>query len=148
MASLLRLVCLLILPLLLTLPGCGGERAEEPSVTFHTAAGSATLKVEVARSNQEKAAGLMGRESLAADAGMIFVYEEPVQGGFWMKNTLIPLSIAFVDQEGVIIDIRDMEPGSLESHVPPEPYIYAIEANQGYFRQNGISAGDRVEVRL
>lgn len=148
MTSPLRLACILILPLLLALSGCSEERADEPSVIFHTAAGSATLKVEIARSSQEKTTGLMGRDSLAADAGMIFIYEMPVESGFWMKNTLIPLSIAFVDQEGVIIDIQDMEPGSLENHAPPAPYVYAIEANRGYFRQNGISAGDRVEIKL
>lgn len=138
----------LLMLTMLAITGCGGNDTETPKVIFHTASADPQLKVEVARTGQERATGLMGRQSLAEDTGMLFVFETPTRGGFWMKDTLIPLSIAFVDPEGVIIDIQDMEPGSLESHYPAKPYVYAIEVNQGYFSRNGIAIGDRVEMRL
>lgn len=138
----------LALASLLTGGGCGDHETTAPSVIFSTAGGDVTLRVEVADTPDERTTGLMGRKQLAADEGMIFVFESPARGGFWMKNTLVPLSIAFVDESDVIIDIQDMEPQSLASHAPPSPYLLAIEVNQGYFRQHGIVIGDRVETRL
>lgn len=85
-------------------------------------------------------------DEMAEDEGMIFVWNEPVTGGFWMKNTYIPLSIAFVSSDLRIIDIQDMEPLSLEPHEPAGPYLYAIEANQGFFERNGIAVGSPVEL--
>lgn len=76
--------------------------------------------------------------------GMIFVWDSPVTVSFWMKDTYIPLSIAFVSSDLVIIDIQDMEPQSPDQHSAPAPYQYAIEANQGYFEQHGIVTGDRI----
>jgi len=73
---------------------------------------------------------------------MLFIYEKEVYHGFWMKNTLIPLSVAFVDQEGRIIAIMDMEPLTLETHMPPRPFRYALEMNKGWFSANGIKVGD------
>jgi uncharacterized protein len=100
------------------------------------------VRVEVAKSPEEQSRGLMGRTSLGKDEGMLFLYDREVHHGFWMKNTLIPLSIAFVDSEGRIITILDMEPLTLESHLPPRPFLYALEMNKGWFSQNGIKAGD------
>lgn len=137
-------------------PGCGGAseesatesepatRAANASVTFQAADGhSAELKVEVARTGPEKARGLMKREVLESDSGMIFVWDSPTQGGFWMKDTYIPLSIAFISQDGAIVDIQDMQPLDLSNHVPAAPYIYAVEANQGWFAEHGVRTGDR-----
>lgn len=90
----------------------------------------------------------MGREALAADAGMIFVWDRDIREGFWMKDTLIPLSIAFIASDGVIIDIQDMEPQTLTVHYPSGPYRYALEVNKGYFQGNRIRIGDRADVRL
>ena len=104
------------------------------------------LHAEVADEPSERARGLMFRESMAEDAGMIFVYDDDHIGGFYMKDTLIPLSIAFVAADGTIVDIQDMEPETLDTHRPPEPYRHAIEANQGWFQRNGIAPGDRVEI--
>ena len=103
-----------------------------------------SLSVEVADSPEERQQGLMFREELPEDAGMIFLYEEETAAGFWMRDTLIPLSIAFVSGEGIIIDIQDMEPLSEELHHSPAPFIAAVEANQGWFERNGIAPGDRV----
>lgn len=104
------------------------------------------LRVELARTAGERSRGLMFREELAEDGGMLFVYEEDTGAGFWMKDTLIPLSIAFIAADGTIVDIQDMEPLSEDTHRPSEAYRYALEVNQGWFQQNGFDVGDRVEI--
>lgn len=86
----------------------------------------------------------MFRESMPWDTGMLFVFEQPSASGFWMRNTLLPLSIAWLDQYGTIVDIQDMQPLSDEVHAPPAPYVYAIETNQGWFEANGVGVGQRV----
>ena len=77
---------------------------------------------------------------------MLFVFEEEGQHAFYMRNTLIPLSIAFIEGEGAIIEIEDMEPLTETLHSADEPYLYAIEANQGWFARNGIAAGSEVRI--
>ena len=98
--------------------------------------------VEVPKTPQEKAQGLMGRKQLGENEGMLFIFETEDYHSFWMKNTLIPLSIAFIDREGRILRIVDMEPLSLESHPPPRPILYALEMKKGWFSTNGIKMGD------
>ena len=98
------------------------------------------------RTDQEKAKGLMFRENLEKDEGMIFVYGREEYLSFWMKNTRIPLSIAFLDKTGKIVDIQDMTPFSLQSHVSAFPAQYALEVNQGWFKQNGISVGQGIKL--
>ncbi|MHB1391427.1 MAG: DUF192 domain-containing protein [Thermoleophilia bacterium] len=121
-----------------------------PQAIFHSGAdaGSSSAEVvlylEVARTQKERSQGLMGRTDLAPDQGMLFVWETPTQSPFWMKNTPLPLSIAFVSNTGVIIDIQDMEPLSLDQHKPGSAYSYAIEANRGFFESAGIRAGEQV----
>jgi uncharacterized membrane protein (UPF0127 family) len=100
----------------------------------------------VARSDEERAAGLMDRDSLAADSGMVFVFPQPTNARFWMKDTRIPLSIAFVAADGTVLDVQDMQPLSLEAHGPGAPYLFAIEANRGWFAAHGVAAGQRVEL--
>ena len=100
------------------------------------------IQVEVAKTDEERAKGLMGRGSLAKDEGMLFVFEAEGYHGFWMKNTLLPLSIAFIDKEGKIVWITDMTPLTLSAHDPPKPILYALEMNKGWFAANGIKAGD------
>jgi uncharacterized membrane protein (UPF0127 family) len=90
----------------------------------------------------------MFRESLPWDSGMVFVFEQPSIAGFWMRNTLIPLSIAWLDQDGTIVDIQDMQPLSDDVHTPAAPYVYAIETNQGWFESNGVGVGQRVVLCL
>jgi len=105
-----------------------------------------TLSIEVADTPVERSIGLMNRESLPADAGMLFDFQADVQVGFWMKNTLIPLSIAFIDKDGIIVHIEDMEPQTENLHFSPSLYHYAIEVNQGWYAENDIDVGDRVEL--
>lgn len=110
---------------------------------------SVLLEVEIAETAQQKERGLMGRKELDEEAGMVFVFFEESSGGFWMKNTLIPLSIAFFDERGRIVDILDMEPCTTEDcpiYTPKGPYFGALEVNQGAFADWGISIGDDVEV--
>ena len=98
--------------------------------------------VEVVRTPEERAQGLMGRKHLGEDEGMLFIFEKEDYHSFWMKNTLIPLSIAFIDREGKILKIADMEPLTLDSHPPPKPILYALEMKKGWFSANGIQGGD------
>lgn len=131
-------------------------RAEEPvafertELTIETAAGEIhPFDVEVARSLQERARGLMFRESMAADAGMLFVYPSERQISMWMKNTLIPLDMLFVASDGRIIDIAaDTEPLSLAAIASAGPARAVIELNGGTARRLGIRSGDRVRHPL
>ncbi|MCX8116684.1 MAG: DUF192 domain-containing protein [Desulfobacterota bacterium] len=100
--------------------------------------------MEVARRPEERAKGLMGRRHLGEDEGMLFVFEEEGYHSFWMKNTLIPLSIAFIDKDGRVVKIADMEPLTLTSHTPPKPILYALEMNRGWFKKRGVRVGDVV----
>lgn len=102
------------------------------------------IQVEVAKTPEEKAQGLMGRGHLGKDEGMLFIFETEDHHGFWMKDTLIPLSIAFIDRKGQIVRITDMRPLTLESHSPPQPILYALEMKKGWFSANGIKVGDIV----
>jgi uncharacterized protein len=103
------------------------------------------LKVEVAATAPTRTIGLMNRFSLAPDSGMLFVFPQSEQLGFWMKNTFIPLSIAYVDSKGVILNIADMKPHDESSHPSKGPAMFAIEMKQGWFKDKGIVAGDKVD---
>jgi uncharacterized membrane protein (UPF0127 family) len=100
--------------------------------------------VEVAKTPGERAHGLMGRKHLGKNEGMLFIFETEDYHGFWMKDTLISLSIAFIDKDGRIVGITDMEPLTLKSHIPPQPILYALEMKSGWFSANGIKVGDVV----
>ncbi len=104
------------------------------------------MNVLVAEDSEQNEKGLMGRETLCDYCGMLFVFEEDVEGGFWMKDTYIPLSIAFISESGMIMEIRDMEPETTEVHKPEEPYRFALEVNQGFFEDNDIVVGDNVVI--
>ena len=109
------------------------------------------LRVEVAQTLEARARGLMFRTHLPEDAGMLFVFERPARLAFWMKNTLIPLSIAFIDDRWRIVDIQDMDPpppgGKIPVYLSRVPARYALEVNQGFFRRHGITVGARVIYR-
>ena len=123
--------------------------AAGPRVVIGTDAGEVEVAVEVADDDEERQLGLMNRESLPADAGMLFVFEEESSGGFWMKNTLIPLSIAFADAGGTILRILDMEPceaDPCEIYDPGVFYRNALEVNKGAFDRLGVEEGDRLRL--
>lgn len=102
------------------------------------------FEVELAITPEERAKGLMFREELEKNRGMLFVFEEEQALSFWMKNTSIALSIAYISANGVIIDILDMEPYDLSLVPSSQPVKYALEVNQGEFRRRGIRPGNRV----
>jgi len=104
-----------------------------------------TLEVELAQTDQQQQRGLMERTELGKNRGMLFVFDQEQPLSFWMKNTLIPLSIAYIDESGTIVDIQDMQPLDETSHPSAGPAKYALEVNQGFFRENGINVGDRME---
>jgi uncharacterized membrane protein (UPF0127 family) len=106
--------------------------------------GAHLLKVEIAASDPQRERGLMFREKMARDDGMLFVFDEPAYHSMWMKNTLIPLSVAFLDSQGTILNILDMEPQTLDAHMAAGPAVYAIETNKGWFAAKKIKAGDKV----
>lgn len=104
------------------------------------------LDVEIADEPSEQARGLMFRESLDSDAGMLFVFPDERRRTFWMRDTSIPLSIAYIGADGTIIDIQDLQPLD-ETPVPSSgPAKYALEVNQGFFDERGIAVGDTVSL--
>ena len=129
---------------LMALAACGGDRAG-PRVLIATGSGEVVVQVEVADTQAARQRGLMGRRTLGADAGMVFVFPESVRGAFWMKDTLIPLSIAFYDEEGRILRILDMEPCRRDPcplYDPGVAYRGALEVDRGAFRRWGVQTGD------
>jgi uncharacterized membrane protein (UPF0127 family) len=106
--------------------------------------GATQLKAEYARSPDERARGLMERTELAADRGMLFRFDEVRRHCLWMKNTPLPLSAAFMDEQGRIVDIIDLAPLDKTIRCSREPARYALEVNQGWFRQHQLGTGDQV----
>ena len=135
--------------------GVAGPGAS-PTPTFRTGTaiietdgGAVMVEIEVADSPEQQALGLMHRESLPDDAGMVFLFFDDTQGGFWMKDTLIPLSIAFFDQRGEILKILDMEPceaDPCETYAPGVSYRGALEVNQSAFDEWGVEQGDIIRI--
>lgn len=107
-------------------------------------AGMHRIIAEVAATPDQRAIGLMGRQSLADNRGMLFVFELPQRQCFWMEQTFVPLSIAFLREDGTITNIEDMQPLSRESHCSTEPVRLALEVNQGWFDQRNIKPGMQI----
>jgi len=103
------------------------------------------IKVEIAHTPEKTKKGLMFRGQLGEDEGMLFIFPYADIHPFWMKNTYIPLSIAFINEDGVIISIQDMQPFDETRHNPPSPVLYVLEMNQGWFKKHDIRVGDKVE---
>jgi hypothetical protein len=148
-------IAALAIGLLLTTACTGsGSSASSPpaplargTLIIRTQAGSVPLAVQIARTDAARRRGLMGRRSLAPDAGMVFVFPGPVRSGFWMKDTLIPLSIAFWDASDRIVATLEMvscrtDPCRL--YTPSVEYVGAVEANRGWFTEHGVRPGDHV----
>jgi uncharacterized protein len=114
-----------------------------PAITLN--AGIYVIDAEVAQNPQERATGLMFRPAMPANAGMLFVFERPGMQCFWMKNTLLPLSAAFVADDGAIVNIEDMKPQTEDSHCSTKPVRFVLEMNQGWFAKRGIEPGSRLQ---
>lgn len=141
------------LALALLLSACQGSgrasKAGGPALVFDPGGRAIEISVEIADAPEERQRGLMGRESLPEDAGMVFLHAEPVTSGFWMKDTLIPLSVAFWDESETILQILDMEPCRTDQctiYTPGAPWVGAVEVNQGFFEKHGIGVGTAVSL--
>ena len=113
-----------------------------PRVTL--SAGMHLINAQVAATPQQRAVGLMFRKEMPLNEGMLFVFEQASEQCFWMKNTLLPLTAAFVADDGTIINLADMQPQSLASHCSSKPVRFVLEMNQGWFDKRGLKAGSRL----
>lgn len=135
-----------------SLPGAVATLTAAPSLTraniaITNKAGDTTqMEVEIADTDATRQIGLMHRAQMDPDAGMLFAWPEDTTGGFWMRNTILPLSIAFIAADGTIAHIADMQPLDETTVGPSGPYRYALETNQGFFRAHSIEVGDKVTL--
>lgn len=132
----------------LSLPSCSSDDSgrSTPGKLFTIKIAGKELKVEVVNTEEKREAGLAFRKSLPPDQGMLFVYPEDEYQSFWMKNTFVPLSIAFIRSDGWVSQIEDMAPETLESHRSNIRVKYVLEMPQGWFRKNGVKVGDSAQI--
>ncbi len=138
------LLCAVLILLLGALNACSGSGMRTVRCTI----GEASLTVELAETDVQKSRGLMYRQKLGKNRGMLFPYASEEVRTFWMKNTYVPLSIAFIDDEKEIVHIADMQPRDLDSTSSIRPCQYVLEVNKGWFEDQGIDVGDRVEFEI
>jgi uncharacterized membrane protein (UPF0127 family) len=122
--------------------------AQEPQLNLprvKLAVGMHIIDAQVAATPDQRMTGLMHRKEMPQHEGMLFVFDYPAEQCFWMKNTLLPLSVAFVGDDGTIVNIDEMKPQTLESHCSAKPVRYVLEMNKGWFAKKGIKAGTRLE---
>jgi uncharacterized protein len=117
------------------------QPAPQRLATVTLTAGMHNIVAEVAKTPREREIGLMFRKQMAAHEGMLFIFEEPATQCFWMRNTYLPLSTAFVADDGRIVNIEDMAPQTENSHCSTQPVRYVLEMNQGWFAKRGLKAG-------
>jgi uncharacterized protein len=131
---------------LLTL-AAGLSHAQEPQMDLQRiklGAGMHRIDTQVAQSPEQRQVGLMWRKSMPTNEGMLFIFEQPSQQCFWMKNTLLPLTAAFVADDGTIVNLADMKPQTTEPHCSKQPVRYVLEMNKGWFAKKGIQAGAKL----
>ena len=129
--------------LALTVPAWAQNTPQSlPTVTLN--AGIHVITAELARSPEQREIGLMFRVSMPANHGMLFIYDQPGQQCFWMKNTLLPLDVAFVADNGTVVNTRSMKPRALDAHCSQKPVRYVLEMNEGWFAKRGIAAGSKL----
>lgn len=132
-------------PLCTLLLAAGAAAAQQPPLpTVQLGAGMHLIRAEVADRDASRAMGLMQRTALAPNGGMLFVFEQTAVHCMWMKNTPLPLSVAFIDERGTIVNIADMQPHTEDAHCAARPARFALEMAQGWFAQRGIRAGSRL----
>lgn len=126
---------LITVAMLLMVSGAQAQALLELSAGIHR------IRAEVANTDKTRAEGLMFRKSLPANYGMLFVFDQTAQHCMWMRNTLIPLSVAFADAQGLIINIEEMLPQTEDNHCAVKPAKFALEMNAGWFKTHGIGLG-------
>ncbi|MDT4826398.1 putative ACR [compost metagenome] len=128
----------------LAMLAAGQAQAQAALPVVPLSAGMYAIQAEVAATPAAREQGLMYRKSMAPNGGMLFVFEQKAGHCFWMRNTELPLSIAFLADDGTIVNIEDMAPRSENNHCPKAAIRYALEMNQGWFAQKGIRAGAKI----
>lgn len=118
--------------------------AEAPMPLTELTIGMYRIEAEVAANDPDRMRGLMQRKAMPVNHGMLFVFAESQRYCMWMKNTLLPLSVAFLDDDGRILNIADMKPQTEDNHCAAKPARYALEMNHGWFRQKGMGAGTQI----
>jgi len=129
---------------LLALLIAAAPAAGQPLPVVQLSAGMHLIRAEVAADFASRGQGLMYRTAMPSNAGMLFIFDEAARHCMWMRNTLIPLSVAFIDEHGGVINIEDMAPQTEDSHCARRPALYALEMNRGWFAQRGIKPGVRL----
>ena len=129
---------------LLSLVACGAGAQNARFPTIQLSAGMHLIQAEVAQTDPQRQQGLMFREKMANNHGMVFVFDQPSSQCMWMKNTPLPLSVAFIDADGKIVNIEDMQPKTLDSHCSAKPVKYALEMNLGWFKQKNVKPGSAI----
>jgi hypothetical protein len=127
--------------LLIAASGMAQEGPQPRLPTVELTAGMYVIQAEVAQTHSEQSVGLMHRRSMGVNEGMLFVYDTPQVRCYWMRNTLIPLTIAFTGDDGTIVSLKDMQPLTEQSHCSTRPVRYALEMNQGWFQERGLKPG-------
>ena len=125
----------------------GPARSQDAPTRFPViplSAGIHLIHAEVAATPAERERGLMDRQEMGGNQGMVFLFDEPAMQCMWMKNTLIPLSVAFIGDDGRILNIEDMAPQTEDNHCAAKPARYALEMNRGWFAKHGISRGSKI----
>ncbi len=136
----------LALALSLAFSAATAQTGPQPRLrTIDLQAGIHIIKTELAITPEQQQTGMMFRKEMGTNEGMLFVNEDAGVRCFWMRNTLVPLSIAFIADDGTIVNIADMEPRSEKSHCSAKPVRYALEVNQGWFAKRGIKAGSKLQ---
>ena len=126
--------------------GQGSPQMNLPRVTLN--AGMHLIQVQVAQDFEQRQIGLMWRKEMPQNEGMLFVFEQPAMQCFWMRNTLLPLTAAFVSDDGSIVNLADMKPLNDDSHCSKKPVRFVLEMNQGWFAKRNIQAGYKLSGPL
>ena len=139
-----RLLIAGLITLAAALPASAQNQPQMNLQRVEITAGMHRIDAQVAIAPQERQTGLMHRKEMPAHEGMLFVFEQPATQCFWMKNTLLPLTAAFVADDGTIVNLADMKPQTEDSHCSAKPVRYVLEMNQGWFAQKGIKPGSKL----
>ncbi len=124
---------------------CSAQDGPQKLPAIRLNAGIHNIQAELAQTPDQRATGLMFRKTMGNNDGMLFAFEEPAMQCFWMKNTLLPLSIAFIADDGSIVNLDDMKPQTLDSHCSTKPVRFVLEMNRGWFAKRGIKAGSKLQ---
>ncbi|MCW5660302.1 MAG: DUF192 domain-containing protein [Burkholderiaceae bacterium] len=146
MSSIASWVRRALLALIASIGAAGAWPQDQPQNLAATTlkVGMHSIRAQLAITPMQRQIGLMHRREMPSHEGMLFVFDEPSQQCFWMRNTLIPLTIAFLADDGTVVNLADMKPQSDDSHCSAKPVRYALEMNQGWFAKRGIKPGTRI----